>query len=501
LVISIFFFLTTALIGWRAHDDFGVSQDEPAVLKFGLDTWLYIFHDGNMPSVLDWKFYNPIIQGMLAGLINLFQIQDIHQVWSLNHYLMFLVFLSGVAAFVTIARRLTDSIWWAILGALWLICTPRIFAHAFVNPKDIPALTFFTFSILTLLNVLYRPTIPHILLHSLVCAFSISTRIFGVIVPLLTVGYFVDFALPFSISSLKRAALRICLHVFLVAIFTVAIWPALWDHPIKMLVGAMVNSTSRGAGVDLPWYYVPLWMAITIPITYSVFFVIGIVVVLREFFQSPIPVIRRQIPVIATIWLLAPIVAQILFNIGIFNEWRHLLFIYPAFILLSLVGVIWIYNKFSNKVCCGLIICLTIGTLLPVTWMWRNHGLEQMYFSVPTYLVIGNFEGDYWSLSYRQGVEWIVENDSRSQIVLYGVSKQILDSISTMGTVQRSRVKVTRRPEDADYILDNYVSTGYKPILPDTELVHAIFVDGIRVLGIYEGHRTYELESIVIPHE
>jgi hypothetical protein len=502
IVVTAVFLIAIAGIGWAAHSAFGVSEDEPAVLKFGMDTLLYVLRYGPKPTVVDWRFYNPVVQEALATFIYLFRITAIRDVWLVSHYTMFLVFVGGVAAYLALARRITGSIWWALLGGIWLVCTPRVFAHAFVNPKDIPALTFFAWSVVTLVRVIERPTWIRVLLHSLACAVSVSVRTFGLIVPVLTVLHFIVEATPLSRQTLRTLCWQTARYSAAVTVCLFAIWPALWGHPFQMLMGAILDNSSRSPSgnlymgtmttTQLPWHYLPVWMGITIPLLYTACFVVGITVTLRYVITSPVAAVREQpVPLIALVWLILPVGAQIIFHIGIFDEWRHLLFIYPAFLLLSLVGVAWLCGRPSTAVRVGAAAVVLFGTLSPAIWMWQNNGIDEMYFSVPSRFVVGRFAGDYWNLSYRQGLEWVLAHDPRPHLVIYGVSKKVFDSANTLEPESRSRIETTRDSTGADYILDNYSSTGYQPTLPDSELVHEIDVDGIRVLGIYEGRRSY----------
>lgn len=374
------FLAIAAMLGWPLHDTFGVSQDEPAVLTFGMNQLLYLIGEGPIPAVPDWRFYNPIAQIMTAAIVYAFNIENIRTVWETSHYVTFLVFLTGVGATMVLAKRMTASVWWALLAGMWMLCTPRLLSHAFVNPKDIPALAAVALSMLTLARALEYPTSTRLIVHALATAVSISIRTSGLLVAVLTVALL----LPDLMNLRKRSsALRnMGLYAAASAVWLYALWPALWADPVGGLLTAITDNTSRGVG--LPWHYVPVWMAITIPVVYSLFFAVGAPMALYGSARSPKRMLEQHpIAVLSLVWFFAPVVAQIVFDIGIFNEWRHLLFIYPGFVLLAVWGA-WRLSQQSRRWSAACLCILALGTLLPTVWMWAHQGFWQTYFSVPT---------------------------------------------------------------------------------------------------------------------
>ncbi len=482
------FFVLCLAVGWAAHGDYGVSADEPAMLSFGQDTILHLFYGAPAPTQSDWNFHGPAVQALLAFINDQFAFKYLRDVWLLRHFLTFVLFLCGVGAFAALAGRLTGSMWWALLGAVWLLATPRVFVHAFVNPKDIPALTTFTIAVLTLVRLLERPTAGRIITHAIFCGLAISLRPFALLLPMLTVLCL----LAYDRSQWKHGMWTLGAT----ALCTVAVWPMLWRHPVAGLWGALTDNTSRAAQTfyfgqltnHLPWHYVPVWMGITIPLLYTGLFVIGTVVTVHACARHPIAALRQQtLPALALLWFFVPLLAQIVGHIGIFDEWRHLLFLYPAFLLLALIGALWLYHHVGTRWHAAFATLLCIGTLSPMAWMLRHRGLQQMYMSVPSSWVVGQFEGDYWGLSYKQGLEWVLVNDDRASLSVYGVNRTILDSAQLLPGAARDRLALTGDAGDADYILDTYRWSNYAPVLPDDRLVHAITVDGLPALGIYRG--------------
>ena len=99
---------------------------------------------------------------------------------------------------------------------------------------------------------------------------------------------------------------------------------------------------------------------------------------------------------------------------------------------------------------------------------------------------------DYWGLSNKQALEYILKNDSKSVIKIGSAgpislenSKQILSSLD------KKRVMISENIE-SDYIIDNYINwySKYKKkrheIPNNFKIYKEIFVSGKRIISIYK---------------
>jgi hypothetical protein len=75
------------------------------------------------------------------------------------------------------------------LGAALLVFSPRIFAEAFHNYKDLVFMNLFAVGAYTLTRLLRRPTAKRAAVHALVTALATDVRIMGLLLPVLTVGF------------------------------------------------------------------------------------------------------------------------------------------------------------------------------------------------------------------------------------------------------------------------------------------------------------------------
>ena len=125
--------------------------------------------------------------------------------------------------------------------------------------------------------------------------------------------------------------------------------------------------------------------------------------------------------------------------------------------------------------------------------MIKDHPHQNVYFNfLAGKNVQAKFELDYWGLSNKQALEYILKNDSKSVIKIGSAgpislenSKQILSSLD------KKRVMISENIE-SDYIIDNYINWygKYKKkrheIPNNLKIYKEIFVSGKRIISIYK---------------
>lgn len=139
------------IIGIFTLNDYGESWDELKLYDYAADsleayvTW---FQQGTIPVTGDrFENYGPFFV-LLTRIITktVTQILPDAKGVDVQHLVYFLTFLLGVWAFYHLATRWMDKR--SAFGASLLFMTQPIFwGHAFINPKDIPLLSFFLVSV------------------------------------------------------------------------------------------------------------------------------------------------------------------------------------------------------------------------------------------------------------------------------------------------------------------------------------------------------------------
>ena len=188
-----------------------------------------------------------------------------------------------------------------------------------------------------------------------------------------------------------------------------------------------------------------------------------------------------------------PIFTVILLNSTLYNGWRHLYFVYPCFLLISLKGLYLIDLYYLRKKNWQLKIFVALFLTHIAFIMMKDHPHQNIYFNfLAGKNIQTKFELDYWGLSNKQALEYILKNDSKNVIMIGSAgpisienSKQILSSL------EKNRISISKNLE-SDYIIDNYINWygAYKKkrheIPNNFKIYKEIFVSGKRIISIYK---------------
>ena len=444
-LVIVSFFILLLLTGIFVFKDYGLYWDEEVHRNRGLGFLAYVLH-GNHSLMNDevQRSYGALPDIILAGVEIGFGLQNHPRtLYLVRHFLVFLIFYLGVVFFFFLGQKLFGSWRIGLLGCLFLVLSPRFFAQAFYNAKDIPLLAAMIAAFFTLVRFFEKPNPLNLVLHALACAVATNVRVAGILIVLLTGAAFV------FLFWEKRRVGKDLLQVFkqaaifgvLYFVFLVPMWPTLWENPIGRFAQALQLSEKipylgrvfyGGKIVEvirLPWHYVPVWIAVSIPLLYLFLFIIGVASLFSDFLGKHRPDrLKRFFGFLFSLWFFVPVLMFMVGRARIYDEWRHLYFVYPALLLLSLKGLqaaaqtIHTMAGVRSRVLANTVItALVLIGLAPVTFfMVRYHPYQYVYFNRLAGRDMASaarkFELDYWGLSYKQGLEYLLRLDRSTQI-------------------------------------------------------------------------------------
>lgn len=474
--ITIIVFISFLLIlGIFLHDDFGIQWDSESNQRIGKINTIYIQDRNESFYTFNNRYYGPLFEILLFNITKDLPEQ---QIYFTRHLVTYLFFLLGVIAFYFLNIRIIKKEWLALLASVMLVVSPRIFGDAFYNSKDISFFVVFIFSVLTLHLYLQKKTLAYIILHSLSSAVLIALRVPGLVMVAFTFGFLLVNCL-FQ-QNLHRILLHSFIYLVLTCLLTYVFWPILWHDPINEIVNAIQTMSRfpwrggvvlyRGSYInatELPWHYVPVWMLISIPLGYMFFALIGLLDSLKRLFKSRLKsiFIENQDFLLISAWLFVPVVAVMLLNSVLYDGWRQMFFVYPAMIILSGMGIQTLLNKNWGKIPpiiskAIIFVFLLVSVAEPLLFIVRNHPLEMVYFNqlVTTggMQIRQNFEMEYWGLSYRQGLEYVLDANPGQQIRIAVANVPGRLNAMVLPPSERERLIYVSRPEEADYFLTNY---------------------------------------------
>lgn len=497
--VVVAFFATYLAVGLFAFGDYGLSYDEDIQRKNGRISAEYVrgqiagflgvrepTDDENRLLTHKDRDYGVFVELPLFAVEQVLGLEDSREVFLARHLCTFLLFWCGSIALFLLIKDRYGSWRLGLLGCVLLVITPRIFAHSFFNSKDIGFLAVFIMGMYTFRRFWRAPTIPNAILHAAISAALITTRVGGVIIPAVTVlAMGVDVVKDRRSRAAARSIGLMLGYLGLTGALTVAFWPYLWADPVGNFMIALRNMSHFRwvgellymgrfmPGAEVPWHYVLVWLAITIPVMYSMLFGLGVASLANALWKKRLrawPTGGEEEDLVYLILFLAPILAAVVLGSALYDGWRHMYFVYPAFLMIAMRGFTWLIHgvrggsgrRWSRWVAAPLLAALGFNVLATAFWMVANHPHQQVYFNSLAGADVGRrFELDYWGLSYRQGLEHLLRFDSSPEIRV-GVSNHAGElNREILRRDDRKRILYVEEGE-ATYYLSNHRGGGHR---------------------------------------
>jgi len=499
----ILFFATFLVIGQQVYDDYGISWDEPTQLEIGKANYRYLIKGDQSLLEMRDRYYGPLFE---IFLVRVMAQAPSREMYLSRHWWNFLAFFAGGVGFAFLLERIYPRQWFVLLGCLFLVLTPRIFADAFYNSKDIPFLSATIWGMLALSAYLQKPGLLRVGFVSLATAAMVGIRLPGIFiagVTLLLIGReIIAHRLSFAVGV--RDGL---VYLILTAGLIFAFYPVLWHDPMGELGRAFETMAKFPQYLpvlylgqflspqNLPWHYLPVWVAITVPSAYLGLAIIGGIVILWKWVRHPRTLgDDASTPwVLAGLWLFSPWIAVLLFHSALYDGWRQMFFLYPAVILFSVRGWEHLYKtvariNFSPFFQKGIVGSLLGLIFIPVVvWMVTFHPYQNVYFNRlagrDMQTVKMRFDLDYWGLAYREGLESLLKLDGRERIKVYADTPAGVRNAAILVTSEEHRLDFVNEPGEADYFIGNY--RWHPADYPYHDEVITIWVGNAKILSVF----------------
>lgn len=512
------FFIIFFFLGISVVKDYGVSSDEYSSRIKGFVTLNYIGNiiapninekikgDKNIPELNEYeqKIYGVAFEAPASLLEILLKIDDKKNQFLLRHYLVFLIFFIGVIFFYKILYIRFNNSFLAILGSAILITSPRIFANSFYNNKDIVFLSLCIIALYFGIKYLINQNFKNSFLLALLSSISINVRILGILIP--GVINFSILVKNLVQKNLKTKLKSIILNIFLTTILLYISWPYLWEAPINNFIFTFNEMSNFNLSTEnlffnkvlnskeLVWYYIPVWIIITTPILYILFFIIGLIIIIKKTILTKLKKENNNFYIDLSICLffIIPLIYVIVFNSTLYNGWRQMYFIYPSIIYISMFFFNFVLehkNSFFKK---GVFFLTIIYIFNLIFWMYQNHPHQNVFFNslVNKKELNSKFDLDYWGLSYKQNLEYIIDKNSKNKIKIYNSSEnRIFYHLFALEKIKRERFIIVDNINEADFILTNFFNDKIYYTLSNNNkfsLYREIIVDDFPINRIYK---------------
>jgi hypothetical protein len=534
------FFLGLLTLGILIHQDYGISFDEPAQRLIGVTNLNHIAQLFNISSILNNEVlaqfpknlsqitdrdYGVIFEVPAAFMEHVFNLKQEREIYLARHFLTFLFFIGGVYAVYRMAERRFNDWRIGLLAATFLILSPRIFADAFYNSKDLVFLSVFAVAMNTTVVFVIRPSWKTALFHALACAIAIDVRIMAIIIPLMTIAILFIKSLKDELSAKQILTYWIFFSVACF-IFTTICWPYLWEAPLQNIRQAFVSMARfrhnpylifMGEPVrasSLPWFYLPVWIGITTPLVYLGLFFIGALSTLKILIKNGYKLWSNNDELQDLIFLAfmsGPVIAVITLHSILYNGWRHVFFIYPAMILIATGGAVRLWGMASKKLL-RFILIVTIAMSLTHTaiWMIAYHPLQNLYFNKFSGEWNSRFEVDYWGVANKQALEKILKDEPNNTVLAWpglgyqwpgGWQLPFVHNLKILPEGELKRIKVSETKNESQYIITSKLgnegfNTSHYISNFRYKLIDEVLIDGEPVLSIFKKIDNPELPKL-----
>jgi hypothetical protein len=415
--------------------DFGATWDERALQKLGELIW--DLYNGRMSraeflGTFELNFGYTRIYGLFVEFLSAAAQHIIPgDLWVVRHYVNAVFGWAGVVFAFLIARRFFGArAGW--LAAALLVCMPRYMADSMNNPKDLP------FAVLMLAASYYILSVkeqypyfswPHAFKLAAAIALAINVRSMG----LLLLGYTglalataVVAARDFDPRRLLATAGRLAAIALVAVVGGAAFWPWAQEMPLTRPIEAffMASGFSWGnpslfmgeaiSGTAVPWYYLPTWIALTIP---------GVVLAGMAFAAARLAFPAPGRGRLAALWLLVlfPAVSAMVRQVSLYDGIRHMLFIVPPMAVLAAAGWEFLLRTAPGRGPAVVAAALALMLAEPIVFQIRNHPNQAVYFTPVAggpRGAFGRYDLDYWGNCILQATEWAAAQAARAGMPL-----------------------------------------------------------------------------------
>ena len=547
-IIICVIFIAIFLLGMIVADDYNIFVDDQAQRNHSLVNYKYInkvILGRDVPELVHFqdlndyicKNYGTAIQMPMVFIEDLFDFEPPFNIWVMRHRINFIIYFCGLICFYFLCRRLFSPIvndekklsLVSLAGVLMMFLFPRFFSASFFNIKDLVFSSLFIISLHFMIMFLKngRKTTTTII-FCILCALATNSRMVG----LLLIPSVLVFMLIEDIAARKKEYATIMdadssvwpktkilnkfrPYILILIVFSFvffAITPAMWEDPINQFSlmlqrtidfdlwdNVMLFDGSYITRDEMPWYYLPVWMFITIPVYILFFWVIGMFdLVKRTIHGGTEEFLKQRFYWLILLLLIIPVSFQMIGMVRIYIDWHHVYFLFVPIQLLAVYGAIRLNDIIQKK--SSLRLVQTIVPLIVVAGLvvsgarivWNHPHQEAMFNAIGT--PFGNsFDHSAPNSVYITIARYLLDNYPEGEIHI--ISRPALeDALRIVGgsadDIERIHIlnPEEKNLEQADFYLRNYRPEGLftYELPPSFTETYTIWVDRtIRVASLF----------------
>ncbi len=484
------------LAGLAVLDDYGVSPDESAHRTHGSAVIDYVLGNGNLLLRLPDRRHGVGSEMPLQFLERALRLEDSREVYLARHLLVHFFFLTGGLFIYLLAQRLFKSRLIALLAMLLFLLHPRLYAHSFVNDKDISFLSMFMIVLFLTSWAFRKDRLWAFALLGAGVGMLMNIRIMGaMLVPAVLTMRGLELLGASGPAERKRVLLSAGVFAIVGVLTLYAALPYLWSDPLGRFVDSLAGAANhseatselfRGAIIfskDVPSDYIPTWFSITTPPIALLLGALGASALLwqlrgggggpRRFSDT-----RLRFGLFAVGCFITPIITVLLLEPTLFDGWRHLFFLWAPFSLLAAFGLRWLVNRFAQPIPRALVYgAAGAGAATTAISMALLHPNQHVYFNffedrVTPDNLSARYVLDHWDLATFSLHDRLLSDESPRVTVQRGTGRTF--RLRTLSQSDRERISFvnpalaafsvrTSRPDPGDDTL--YIQEEYNNVI------------------------------------
>ena len=462
-----------AAVGVFVFDDWGITWDEGVQRRIGYASLNFIL--GDEDALLDEdehdRFYGVAFEIPLILVELALGLEDSRDIFLSRHLITHLFFLAGGFFCWLLTYRLFGSRLVALLAMLLFLLHPRIYAHSFFNSKDLPFLSMFMIALYLTHRAFRRDSVWAFALCGIGVGLLANIRVMGLllipaVLGMLTLDTFFAVKRFYAVkggegardakpraggnssqrerrrsrlqrrraSSAPRTAASAIRRALanagaFVATFTLALyaaWPLLWREPLSIVEGLAtlsqhpnhVRTLFRGEWVrwpNIPWDFIPTWILITTPPVALILVAVGIACLARlcavrwrDMFENT----TARFGLLMAACVIIPIAAAVALNSNVYNDWRHMYYLYAPLCVLAAFGLSWMNALPKPRLRTAACALAALGLAVVAVQMVRLHPMQNEYFGplVSRDGLDSRWQTRYWNVVlYKEALEKMLE--------------------------------------------------------------------------------------------
>ena len=511
-LVVIFYFIIYLAVGLFVYKDYGFSTDESAEWEESIVAYKYInrkvFHR-EVPELLnvadleefDHRYYGTAMQMPMVLIEDLSDFTlTTQQIFYMRHLFTFITCFIGYICFYFALKKIFGDRLLALAGVMIVSLYPRLFGYQFTDLKNLIFLALNMMVMLALVYVVEKESFLCIFVFGFTAALATNQRIMAVVFPAVLLGYWLVRDIT---DIIKRENGKKKIYLFgkypLTLIIYFGAWvlisPIAWmEGPFQTFVntfkgfsqydwnGTMVFMGKLVTCEERPWYYLPVWFGLTIPVIYLVLFAVGHVALIyslkkeEDIWDNLIGKYKWLACSILLFWGIVGTV--IILDSRIYVGWHHLYFVFMPFTTIVVYGLQFCARHMNRMVVGGVLTIYLIGLS---GWMIRNHPFQVVYFNPVGRRFAVLFDRDEQRATSSVLLDWVLDH-TEGKITVCGET----DSRLLLSEEEKQRIEVVDK-EEGEYWIDIYRNViGNDPVHEGYEEVYASWVDGYKIGAVYQ---------------